>query len=73
MSFDYDMNETEITLNDMNIEIDADYMIYYSWQAQYEDSRTLKIDISINDILKGSEKITVKMNNWKTFRSLYGG
>ena len=73
VSFDYDMNETEITLNDMNIEIDADYMIYYSWQAQYEDSRTLKIDISINDILKGSEKITVKMNNWKTFSSLYGG
>ena len=73
MSFDYDMNETEITLNDMNIEIDADYMIYYSWQAQYEDNRTLKIDININDILKGTEKITVKMNNWKTFRSLYGG
>ena len=67
------MNITEITLNDMNIEIDTDYMIYFTWEAQYENNRSLKIKINVDDVLKGTEKLTIKFNNWKTFRSLYGG
>ena len=73
ISFNGVMNQTSITLKDLQVTIDSYYVIDYSWSATYTDSQTLKLSIKSKTVLEGGEKITIKFTSYKTFRAPRGG
>ena len=73
ISFNHVMNQTSITLSDIQVTIDTYYFIDYSWSASYTDSQTLKLSVNSKTVLEGGEKITIKFINYKTFRVPRGG
>ena len=73
ISFSHVMNQTSITLNDLQVKIDSYYYIDYSWNATYIDSQTLKLNVNSKTVLEGGEKITLNFINYKAFRAPRGG
>ena len=73
INFDYDMNHTEILIEDMLVQIKASYNIRFTWQASFVNTTSLKVAISVATVLEGTEKLIVRLINYKAFRGQYGG
>jgi len=73
LTFDYDMQQVPIGLNDLAISITSDVLIKFDWTASYSDLRTLKLQFTINSALQGGETLSVRLVNYKVFRSSTGG
>ena len=71
--FDHDMYQTEITLDDLYLEIVSNINVKFSWTAEYVNSKELLITLSINSIIKGDETLKIRFINSKVFRGVYGG
>lgn len=67
------MQNNSITKDDLMIEIQANTAISFDWSASYINSTTFSIDLSIHEVLVGSEILTLSFINYKIFRGPYGG
>lgn len=73
ITFSNDMYQTDITLDDLYINIDSSIGVELSWKAEYTGMRELTIELDIKSALQGNEKLNVKFINYKVFRGPYGG
>jgi cysteine-rich repeat protein len=73
LSFSHDMYSTNITLNDLSISIESDYLVSFVWVAKYINSTTMLINLNIGTALTGKEVLTIKFINYKTIRGVKGG
>jgi len=73
LTFDYDMQQSVIGLNDISVSVSSDILVKFDWTAVYSDLRTLVISFNIYSALQGGEELTIKLNNYKVFRSPTGG
>jgi len=67
------MKNEEITESDVVITIEAKYYIQYRWSASYTSFTELKFTIDVSSVLDGTEILTIKLNNYKKFRTSTGG
>ena len=67
------MYQTEITLDDLYLEIVSSMNVKFSWSAEYVNSKELLINLSINSIIRGDETLKIRFINSKVFRGVYGG
>lgn len=67
------MNFTSITKKDLLINFDSRSLVDFEWEAEYKSERELSIKISTDYVFDGSETMTLKFINYKTFRGPKGG
>jgi hypothetical protein len=73
LSLSNEMEEIDITYQDLSVIFESNFDIDFEWTAKYTDSKTLEISYDITSVLEGTETLTIKILNWKTIRAVNGG
>lgn len=72
-TFDHDMKQSTIGLNDVAISITSDILVKFDWTATFPDKKIFVINLNIHSALQGGETLNIRMANYKAFRSPTGG
>ena len=73
VDFNATMNVTDITLNDMSVNIISDSNVKSTWTASFFNSTQLKISLTVNGLLTGNEEVEIDFINYRVFRGPQGG
>jgi cysteine-rich repeat protein len=73
ITFDHEMLNSSVGLNDLFISITSETIVKFSWTAQYQNNTALLVKMNIKSALQGGETLTIKFVNDKVFRGPNGG
>ena len=73
VTFSDTMYVTSIGVEDINVRIEADYRVDFSWSAEYVNSTWMKFHIDIKTAMEGTEVLSIIFVNYKTIRGINGG